>query len=165
MEGTNPNARRMPTSIKSCFTAVFFRTQGGRRMVDTVKVWFTGTLRADLPPRKKVTLPGGVVRFWQDGFGNCKAETELPKLLWGHNGRLVSNQAELDQCAALLRATLLAVVEFASWEWVLLDLCWQFSTRAADVILAHWFAELVRLEKDLIRQVGNSTPRASSGRW
>lgn len=36
-----------------------------------------------------------------------------------------------------LRSILSTVVEFSSWQWVLIDFVWQFQTRAADVILAH----------------------------
>jgi len=105
-------------------------------MVDTVKVKFAGRVLAPLPPRRQWPLPNGV-RFWHDGEGNCKAEVELPKLLWGHNGHLLADQAELDRSIALFRESLAQVVEFDSWQWVLVDLCWQFRARAADVIRAH----------------------------
>jgi hypothetical protein len=123
-------------SIKMCFMSFFFRATEGRRMVDTVKVWFTGTPHANVPAHRRVTLADGV-RLKHDGFGTCKAEVELPKLLWGHNGRLVANQAELDHSVARFRAVLSQQVEFASWQLVLIDLVWQFQTRPADVILAH----------------------------
>src|SRR5664280_2765879 len=105
-------------------------------MVDTVKVAFTGRVQDHIPVRKQLVLPGGV-RFWHDGEGNCKAEVELPKLLWGHNGHLLSNQAELDRSIAIFQETVASVVEFTTWQWVLVDLCWQFRARAADVIRAH----------------------------
>lgn len=106
-------------------------------MVDTIKVWFTGTPRAHVPAGRRLPLADGV-RFHYDGFVTCKAEAELPKLLGrDHNGRLVANQAELDQSVARFRAVLSQQVEFASWQLVLIDLVWQFQTRPADVILAH----------------------------
>ena len=105
-------------------------------MIDTGKVKFTGRLLAQLPPRRQVKFPNGV-RFWHDGEGNCKADVELPKLLWGHNGCLLADQADLDRSVALFRESLASVVEFESWQWVLVDLCWQFRARAADVIRAH----------------------------
>jgi hypothetical protein len=123
-------------SIKSYFTSIFFRAPEGRHMVDTVKVRFTGTPNETLPMRRRVELAGGV-RFWHDGLGSCKAEAELPKLLWGHNGHLVSNQAELDASVARLREILLEVVKFESWQLVVVDLVWQFETCTTDVILAH----------------------------
>ena len=113
----------------------FFRATEGRRMVDTIKVWFTGTLLAPVPAHRRLTLADGV-RFWHDGLGDCRAEAELPKLLWGHNSRLVASQAELDESVARFRAILLKQVEFVSWQWVLIDSVWQFQTRPADVILA-----------------------------
>ena len=106
-------------------------------MVDTIKVRFAGTPDVTVPARRKLTLPGGIVRFWHDGFGTCKAEAELPKLLWGHNGHLLANQVELDASVARFRSALSQRVEFESWQWVLVDLVWHFRTRTADVILAH----------------------------
>lgn len=105
-------------------------------MVDSLKVRFTGTPRADVPARSRVLLADGV-RFYHDGLGTCKAEIELPKLLWGHNGKLLANQAELDESIARFRSILLSWVKFTSWRLVLIDLVWQFQTRPADVILAH----------------------------
>ena len=105
-------------------------------MVDTVKVRFTGTPRVAIVARKGGLLEDGV-RFWHDGAGNCKAEAELPKLLWGHNGRLLANQADIEASVARFRDILLKWVEFAFWQLVLVDLVWQFETRTADVILAH----------------------------
>jgi len=58
-------------------------------------------------------------------------------LLWEHNGRLLANQADLDESVARFRAVLLNYVKFDSWQWVLTDLVWQFQTRPTDVILAH----------------------------
>jgi len=110
-------------------------------MVDTVKVKFPGRLLFPLAARRQVKLPNGV-RFWHDGEGNCKADVELPKLIWGHNGHLLADQAELDQSVALFHASLAEVVKFTSWQWVLVDLCWQFRARAADVIRAHQWTSL-----------------------
>ena len=104
-------------------------------MVDTIKVRFTGT-PSEVPARRWVTLPGGV-RLWHDGEGNCKAEAELPKLLFGHNGRVLANQGELDNAISKFRATLSQVVKFNLCQLVLIDLCWQFHARATDLILAH----------------------------
>jgi len=126
----------MRVSIKNCFKSFFFRTTEGRHMVDTLKVRFTGTPLAAMPAERGVRLDGGV-RFWHDGLGNCKTEAELPKLLWGHNGRLVASQAELDGSVARLREILSEKVKFESWQLVMVDLVWQFKTRPADVILAH----------------------------
>jgi len=105
-------------------------------MIDTIKVWFTGTLHVSMPARNKLTLPSGV-RFWHDGEGNCKVEAELPKLLYGHNGHLLSSQADIDASVARLREVLFQIVKFESWQFVLIDLVWQFRTRTADVILAY----------------------------
>jgi len=128
----------MRVSIKSCFTLVFFLTTEGRQMIDTLKVRFSGTPPSTMPVRRRVELAGGV-RFWHDGMGNCKAEAELPKLLWGHNSRLIVNQAELDASVERLRSILSQNKIYASREaeLVLIDLVWQFKARTDDVILAH----------------------------
>lgn len=104
-------------------------------MIDTAKMRFIGK-PSNVPPRRRVTLPGGV-RLWHDGEGNCKAEAELPKLLWGHNGRVLANQSELDEAITKFRAILLPKVKLDSWQWVFIDLFWQFRARAADIIFAH----------------------------
>lgn len=106
-------------------------------MVDTIKFRFTGTPIADVPARRRFNLPGGHVRFWHDGEGICKVEAELPKLLYGHNGHLLSSQVEIDASVARLREVLFQIVKFESWQLVLIDLVWQFQTRTAEVILAH----------------------------
>ena len=136
MELLNSRPLPVPLSIKSHLTSLFFRTPEGQRMVDSLKVRFTGTPHVPIPTHRRVELSAGV-RFWHDGFGNCKAEVELPKLLWGHNSRLVANQAELDECVARFRSVLSQTVLHASYELVLVDLVWQFQTRTTDVILAH----------------------------
>lgn len=136
MEAIIPKS--LGTSIKRLFASVFFRTLGRQRMVDTVKVQLSGEVSGKVSPLKKIVLPGRVVRFYHDGFGNCKAEAELPKLLWGHNGRLLANQDELDESVLKFRSILLRFVKFESWRWVLLDLCWQFQEpRTPDVFQAH----------------------------
>src|SRR5664280_1580180 len=131
-----PRPLAMRMSIKSCFMLFFCFIAERRGVVDTIKVMFTGTPHTDAPTRRRLTLADGV-RFYHDGLGTCKAEVELPKLLWGHNGHLVSNQAELDASVARFRAVLSQQVKFAAWQLVLVDLVWQFQTRTAEVILAH----------------------------
>ena len=105
-------------------------------MLDTLKVRFTGTPHAALPARRRVQLADGV-RFWHDGLGDCRAEAELPKLVWGHNGHLISNQVELDASVERFRSILSQQVEITSWRLALVDLVWQFQTRPAEVILAY----------------------------
>ena len=108
-------------------------------MIDTIKVRFTGKVDTQIPPHRRISLENGI-RFNHDGLGNCKAEVELPKLLYGHNGRLIENRAELDDGGGRFRSILSRYVKFESWEFVLIDLVWQFQTRPADVILAYqWF--------------------------
>jgi hypothetical protein len=119
----------------------FCRFTEGLHVADSIKVRFTGKFRVPMPAHRRVTLAKGV-RFWHDGFGNCKAEAELPKLLWGHNCRLIVSQAELDESLARFHVILLKHVQFASWEWVLVDFVWQFQTRTADVILAYQWLRL-----------------------
>ena len=74
-------------------------------MVDTLKVRFPGTPHVSVPAHRRMLLADGV-RFHYDGFGTIRAEAELPKLLWGHNGRVLANQTELDASVARFRSIL-----------------------------------------------------------
>jgi hypothetical protein len=136
MEALIPSPQMMRVPYKRYFTTFYFRTPEGRCMVDTIKVWFTGTPHVDLEPRRQVTLRD-CVRFYHDGLGNCKAEAELPKLLYGHNGHLLTSQADIEASVTRLREVLFQVVKFESWKLKVVDLVWQFQTRPADVILAY----------------------------
>jgi hypothetical protein len=126
----------MRMSFKSFFTSFYFRLPEGRPVIDSLKVHFTATPHTSVPAHRRVQLADGV-RFYHDGLGNCKAEAELPKLLWEQNGRLLASQAELDESVVRFRSILSRVVNFESWRLVLVDLVWQFKARTADVILAH----------------------------
>ena len=116
-------------------------------MVDTIKVWFTGTPHVDFPARKQGTLRYGI-RFWHDGEGNCTAEAELPKLLYGHNGHLLTSQADIEASVTRLREVLFQVVKFESWTLKVVDLVWQFQTRPADVILAYQWIRFPGVRND-----------------
>jgi tetratricopeptide (TPR) repeat protein len=61
-------------------------------MVDTIKVWFTGTPHVPLT-RGRFPLPISDVRLYFDGFVTFKAEAELPKLLWGRQQRVANATA------------------------------------------------------------------------
>jgi hypothetical protein len=125
---------------------VSFLQDWGFPMVDTVKIEFNGVAKIDIPPRKRLTLTNGA-RLWYDGIATFRAEAELPKLLWGHNGRLITNQEDLDASLELLRSSLQKYVEFSSWQFVRIDLCWQFNTDAKAVILAHQWTCLPGIRK------------------
>ena len=80
-----------------------------------------------------------------------KVETDLPKLLYGHNGRLIKTQAELDCASARLRQALQTVCHAAGptvgfypgevagdlqTHYKRIDLVWQFDLAAAFVFAA-----------------------------
>lgn len=125
---------------------ISFFQNWGFPMVDTVKIEFNGIAKIDITPRKRRTLTNGA-RLWYDGIATFRAEAELPKLLWGHNGRLITSQGELDASLELLRSSLQKYVEFSSWQFVRVDLCWQFNTDAKAVILAHQWTCLPGIRK------------------
>lgn len=114
-------------------------------MLDTITVAGPWPLRAALPPRRLVRLPaepgGGVlIRVDSTGSNVDYAEASLPALLFGNNGRLLTNQDELDTAFEHLRGTVLKLAEVPpvlEWQLRRLDLCWNFDLPARPFIYAH----------------------------
>jgi hypothetical protein len=121
---------------KSCRTAV----------MDTFAMRPFWPLRFPLPADKRLTGP---VRFGVDSTGERLAwvEASLPRLLFGHNGRLLASQADIDGALKALGEKLgeFAIVPpLADWPSPSrLDISWQFDIRqrlrkpAHALILAH----------------------------
>lgn len=94
----------------------------------------------------------GIRLFVQAGSGIVvRVEADLPKLLFGHNGRLITTQAQLDCAFARLRQALQTVCQLASphrgyhpgdlagdtaTHCTRIDLAWQFDLAPAFVFLA-----------------------------
>ncbi len=104
-------------------------------MTDSIEIRFQGEPTFDVPLRRRCQI-GKHVRLWFYGDGEFRAAAELPKLLHGHNGRLIANQAELDLALAEFLSLLKAKVKFTAYTISRLDLCWQIAAEAKDVILA-----------------------------
>jgi hypothetical protein len=67
-------------------------------------------------------------------------EVSLPKLLYGHNGRVLQNQAELDSALAKLcdhLGTICDVPEITTWQVWRVDIAWNFDMKAAPLICSH----------------------------
>ncbi|HEV2046912.1 MAG TPA: hypothetical protein VGQ95_09975 [Chthoniobacterales bacterium] len=110
-------------------------------MLDTVTIKLACSLRIRLPGRQKVSLIPGL-KVWADRFGEIleKAEFSLPKLLFGCNGRLLTNQGEIDAALALVsnRLSEIAVVpDLAAWNPRRVDMVWNFELPALPLIMAH----------------------------
>jgi hypothetical protein len=111
-------------------------------MLDTMTVRLACPLRIRLPGRQKLSLEPGL-KVWADRSGEMvleKAEFSLPKLLFGHNGRLLTSQSDIDAALALVSHRLkeIAVVpDLADWNPRRVDLVWNFDLAALPLIMAH----------------------------
>src|SRR5205807_5798030 len=110
-------------------------------MLDTVNAKLACPLRIRLPGRQKLSLVPGL-KVWSDRSGEIleKAEFSLPKLLFGHNGRLLTSQSDIDAALALVSHRLkeIAVVpDLADWNPRRVDLVWNFDLAALPLIMAH----------------------------
>ena len=110
-------------------------------MLDTVTAKLACPLHSRLPGRQKLTVVPGL-KVWADRFGEIleKAEFSLPKLLFGHNGRLLTSQTEiddsLDKCAGIL-STIARVPDVTEWDVRRVDMAWNFDRPALPLIMAH----------------------------
>jgi hypothetical protein len=114
---------------------VFFQSRNEAGMTDSIEIHFQGEPIFDMPIRRRCQI-GKFIRLWRKGENEFRAAAELPKLLHGHNGRLIANQAELDLALAEFLATLRTHVAFTAYTVTRLDICWQIAAPARDVILA-----------------------------
>jgi hypothetical protein len=110
-------------------------------MLDTVMVRMRCPLRIPLPARQKVNVAPGV-KAWADSLGRTleKAEFSLPRVLFGHNGRVLECQDQIDsalmQCRGIL-GTIADMPELAHWKASRVDIAWNFEYPASALILAH----------------------------
>lgn len=110
-------------------------------MIDTITIRGPWRLRQTYPGRRKLTL-AGVVKVWTDTTGTMleSAECSLPRLLYGHNGKVLANQAQLDAALAKLDLVLRSVADgpgVGEWTPYRLDLVWNFDLPAKPLIFAH----------------------------
>ncbi len=110
-------------------------------MLDTMTIRGAWPLRQTLPARQKVS-PAPGVRIWADvtGRGLERAECSLARVLFGHNGKVLADQAQLDAALAKLNDVLNSVAEVpseAEWTPWRLDLVWNFNLQARPLVLAH----------------------------
>jgi hypothetical protein len=110
-------------------------------MLDTVTAKLACPLRFRLPGRQKLSLVPGL-KVWADLSGEIleTAEFSLPKLLFGHNGRLLSSQSDIDTALARVsdRLSGIAVIpELADWNPRRVDMVWNYKLPALPLIMAH----------------------------
>lgn len=109
-------------------------------MLDTVTVRICCPLRVRLLKRKVDAAPG--VRIWADAALETlqKVECSLPKVLFGHNGRVLENQDQIDaalkKCADILSAIAL-VPDISLWKPWRVDLVWNFDLPTLALVMAH----------------------------
>jgi hypothetical protein len=113
----------------------------GLPMLDTLTIRADWPLREDRPNCWNVRLSNtSRVRGSVKAMRLTWAEVSLPKLLFGHNGRVLENQAQLDAALAKLREELNSIAdvpEIAKWQICRADLAWNFDLQAESLILAH----------------------------
>jgi len=110
-------------------------------MVDTVT--FTGfwPLRQPLPSRRKLGLAPGV-KCWVGASGEVleSVECSLPKLLFGHNGRVIESQSQIDRALAKLVEILSRIAcmpDVTEWRVSRVDMVWNYNLPALALITAH----------------------------
>lgn len=110
-------------------------------MIDTITVYGGWPLRTALPGRRKLTLDSGL-RVCVDAAGKTIewVGCSLPRLLYGHNGRVLANQGELDEALAKFHAELnriAYVTPVDRWQPWRVDLAWNFDLLARPLVSAH----------------------------
>jgi hypothetical protein len=115
--------------------------------MDALPMLDTIAIRADWPLRD--SRPDG----WRKQLSNTSpirisvkaarlkwAEVSLPKLLFGHNGRTIENQPQLDAALARLHGDLNSIAdvpEIGAWQIWRADIAWNFDMKAGPLVLAH----------------------------
>src|ERR1035437_3193848 len=96
-------------------------------MIDTIKFEMFAPLK--VPGQCQIPLPFGKnIRCWVDPthWYLTRVECSLPKLVFGHNGRLIGDQGELDRAMEQLREAVAKVADVpdsgvwvgGGWGWV-----------------------------------------------
>ncbi len=110
-------------------------------MLDTIAIRADWPLRNHRPDGRNIQLSNtSPVRVGVKAIRLVWAEVSLPKLLFGHNGRLLETQAQLDAALARLHDDLngfAEVPEIAAWQVWRVDIAWNFDLIAAPIVLAH----------------------------
>ena len=110
-------------------------------MLDTIAIRADWPLREPRPDCRRI-------QFCKDSpvRGSIKearlvwAEVSLPKLLHGHNGRVLENQEQLTAALAKLRDLLNTIAtppDICMWQVWRADIAWNFNIKAAPLIFAH----------------------------
>lgn len=109
-------------------------------MLDTVTFGRDWPLRHTLPSGRLLKIKGIMLRLADCGTRLRSAEASLPRLLFGHNGRLIETQGQLDAALTKFGELLDPVVVVPSmreWQPWRLDLVWNFDHPARPLVLAH----------------------------
>jgi len=110
-------------------------------MLDTITIQGGWPLRITVQGRRKLPMPLGV-KAWSDRSGTVLdlVECSLPKLLHGHNGRVLENQAQLDAALGKLHGILSQIADVPGveeWNPSRLDLVWNFDLPVRPLVHAH----------------------------
>ncbi len=119
-------------------------------MLDTIAVQCSCRFRAPFASAQMVRI-GRAIRAWPYDGGRLGAEFSLPKVLFGHNGRVLANQAEIDLAlseAAAGLATLGDIGDLNQWSIKRVDIAWNFDQRALPIIMAHTAVRIPGIRSD-----------------
>ena len=112
-------------------------------MVHKVKGVVTGNSRKKIPYRRFHPITEDEhARVYNTGHGRFKFEANLPLMLSGQDGHLISNQDELDYTIAKLMVAIREHVVVESFEWNYLEIPWHFHIEVAPIIRTLQFYRL-----------------------
>ncbi len=155
-------------------------------MVDTVQIFRAHEIGTTIPPGYKVThhdvpVPGSVCD--PKHLRNCSFDhlatgyhshgdtytlnyhrVSLPRLLHEDNGKLITNQEQLDASMLLFhqKTCELGIPQYDSFHFTRVDLTWQFLGDAAQFVQAHLHAPHPRIRSEPILYANRSLALAGS---
>jgi hypothetical protein len=111
-------------------------------------------------PQKSFSYDDPVTGYHAYGEGDaiCYHRASLPRLLYGHNGKLIKDQAELDNALELLQAKgdEIGNLTHSGHHFTRVDLVWQFRGDPARFVLAHRHARHPRIHSDPVQYASRS---------
>jgi hypothetical protein len=130
--------RRNADSLSSCHSV---QKMHGQPMLDTMTIFGAWPLRTKVQGGRKLPMPPGV-KAWSDTLGTelDLVECSLPKLLFGHNGKVLETQSQLAAALGKLDGILSQIAEVPGveeWNPRRLDLVWNFDLPVRSLVLAH----------------------------
>jgi hypothetical protein len=124
-------------------------------MLDTVRIVGPWPAHERIPARRYMRLGKGV-QVRTDNFGEeiLWAEASLPRLLFGHNGRVLENQEQIDQVLNKLCdeiADVAIVPPVSELHARRIDIAWNLLLPARSIIMAHSYVRVRNIHRGATR--------------